>query len=163
MHGGLAFSLTRVSLTDRVKSQAIPLLRRFVRSALRHRVVRYACLGGCLAAIDLLFFSVFAIWVKLPYLWVNAAGFTISTFLNYFLSIRWVFQSGTRYQQESEIVLVFLISGIALALNQLLLYIFVDVISVQLLHAKVFTIACVFFWNYLARHHLVFGAKQSVT
>ena len=131
--------------------------RRLPRSLLRRKVVRYAILGGGIAAIDTVFFITFAIWAELPYLWVNAIGLCISTFINYFLSIRWVFQSGVRYKRRYEMSLVFLISVTALVLNQCLLYLCVSILMVPLFEAKLLTVGSVFFWNYLARKHFVFS------
>ena len=131
--------------------------RKLPRFLLRRKVVRYAILGGAIAAVDTLFFVTFAIWAGLPYLWVNASGLCISMFINYFLSIRWVFQSGLRYKRRYEMSLVFLISVTALALNQSLLYLCVSILMVPLFEAKLLTIGIVFFWNYLARKHFVFS------
>lgn len=120
------------------------------------QIVRYAFVGGSIAAIDLLFFTFFAVWLHFPYLWVNAIGFCMGTAANYFLSIRWVFKSGTRFKRHNEISLIFLISIVGLLLAQLVLFFFAAIVGLPLFFAKILTVASVFLWNYFARKHFVF-------
>lgn len=120
------------------------------------QIVRYALVGGSIAAIDFLFFWVFAVWLSFPYLWVNGIGFCMGTAANYFLSIRWVFKSGTRFKRHNEISLIFLISLIGLMLAQLILFFFAAIVELPLLIAKILTVTSIFSWNYFARKYFVF-------
>jgi putative flippase GtrA len=115
--------------------------------------------GAAAAAVDIGLFMLFAGHLGLPYLRVAAGTFVIATLVNYFLSVRFVFTSGARFERRWEIVLVFAASAIGLLLNQAILAIAVEVGHFPLLFAKVAATGIVFFWNYLARRLFIFAAR----
>jgi putative flippase GtrA len=127
-------------------------------SAERRGFARYFVVGGLSACVDIGLFMLFAKWLGLPYLPVATATFVIATLANYFMSVRFVFVSGHRYGQKHEILLVFLVSGAGLALNALILWLCVELLGFDLLPAKLAATGTLFFWNFLARRLLVFGA-----
>ncbi len=95
--------------------------------------------------------------MALPYLPVAAGSFVVATFVNYFLSVRHVFESGIRFGKQFEIGLVFVVSALGLAVNQTILWIAVAKFGVELLAAKLEATAVVFFWNYAIRRYYIFG------
>jgi putative flippase GtrA len=102
----------------------------------------------------------FAQQMGLPYLRVAAGTFVLATLVNYVLSVRFVFVSGLRFRRRYEIALVFLVSGIGLALNQAILWACVEFAGLGLLVSKLAATAVVFSWNYLSRRHFIFGATH---
>ena len=44
---------------------------------LKRKVIRYALVGGSVAAADIVFFYIFASLLSFNYLWVNAIGFIV--------------------------------------------------------------------------------------
>ncbi|MEJ8566134.1 GtrA family protein [Elongatibacter sediminis] len=120
------------------------------------KIVRYALVGGTAAVVDFLIFAVFAKLLGYPYLLVGALGFILATALNYFLSIRFVFTSGVRFSLRQEFGLVFLISGVGLALHQAVLYAGIGLLGWEMLLVKVLATGSVFFWNFGARAGYVF-------
>ena len=68
---------------------------------------RYAGVGATAATVDFLIFAVFVKLLNFNYLAGGAVGFIIATTINYFLSVRFVFESGVRLGQFSVAVLVF--------------------------------------------------------
>ena len=103
----------------------------------------------------------FAQVLGMPYLRVAAASFTAATLLNYFLSVRFVFVSGLRYTPRWELALVFAVSLVGLGINQLVLALCVGEWGWPLFIAKVSATGSVFFWNYLARRMIIFGAIRA--
>lgn len=120
------------------------------------KVVRYGIVGASAALVDFVIFAVFAKWLGYNYLTVGAVGFVIATTFNYFLSIRFVFESGVRFTFKKEFSLVFLISLIGLGLNQLVLYLGIGVLGWEMLFVKVCATGSVFFWNFGARSQWIF-------
>ena len=114
--------------------------------------------GGIATCVDVGLFMLFAQGLGLPYLRVAACTFVVATAVNYILSVRIVFVSGLRFGRRQELALVFVVSGIGLALNQAILFAAVEWAGGPLLVSKLAATAIVFFWNYLARRHFVFGA-----
>ena len=120
------------------------------------RIVRYFGVGAVAAAVDISLFALFAGYFRYPYLVVGCFTFILATAVNYELSVRFVFQSGVRFARRHEVMLVFAISAVGLALNQAMLYVGVGVMQANLVLAKVFATGCVFLWNYAARSRFVF-------
>ncbi len=129
-------------------------------SAEPKRIARYFLVGGTAACVDIGLFMLFAGLFGLPYLRVAAGTFVVATFVNYLLSVRIVFVSGLRFTRGWEVALVFAVSAIGLALNQLILSLGVEQAGLALLPAKLVATGVVFFWNYLARRLLIFGAAR---
>jgi putative flippase GtrA len=125
------------------------------------RIARYFVVGGVAACVDIGLFMLFAKGMGLPYLRVSAATFVAATLVNYWLSIRFVFVSGQRFRRRWEVALVFAVSAVGLALNQAILALAVERLGTGLLAAKLLATGTVFFWNYLARRLLVFGAVRA--
>ena len=123
------------------------------------KVARYFVVGGVAALIDIGIFAIFAIYFELNYLVVSFFSFTVATFVNYFLSIKYVFSGGIRFSRNREILAIFLVSGIGLFLNQAILYIGVSLFTLDKLLTKVFANGAVFFWNYSVRSLYIFSNK----
>lgn len=120
------------------------------------KIVRYFFVGAIAAMVDIGLFVLLVHGLGFNYLLVGAATFVLATTVNYLLSIRLVFESGARFAQRHEIALVFGVSAVGLALNQLVLYAGVEGLGYPPVVAKVLATGMVFFWNYWARAHFVF-------
>jgi putative flippase GtrA len=125
------------------------------------KIMKYAAVGAAAAATDFLIFAVFAKLLNFNYLAVGAIGFIIATAINYFLSIRFVFESGVRFGFQKEISLVFLISFIALGVNQAVLYFGIGVLGWEMLFTKICATGSVFFWNFGARSKFIFKSLEN--
>jgi putative flippase GtrA len=123
------------------------------------RIVRYFVVGGVAAAVDIGLFALLVEGAGLPWLPVSVVTFVLATLVNYGLSVRHVFESGVRFARHHEILLVFVISGIALAVNQLCLYVLIETMRLPPVVSKVVATGAVFMWNYLGRHRIVFRPK----
>ena len=133
----------------------------FFSSCLEFTVVRYFFVGGAAAVVDLSLFFILARILGFQYLLVGAGAFTVAAMVNYLLSIRYVFVSGARFQANKEFVWVYVISTIGLLLNQIILYIGVDLLQQAMMPSKFAAIGLVFGWNFLARKHFVFKAMPT--
>jgi putative flippase GtrA len=120
------------------------------------RIVRYFFVGGAAAVVDISLFSIFASYLGWPWIPVSVATFIIATLINYFLSIRFVFESGTRHKKHVEVIGVFVVSILALLVNQLVLYLAIEFVGLHLILSKVIATGAVFFWNYYGRRKFVF-------
>ncbi len=67
-----------------------------------------------------------------------------------------VFTSGVRYGKAKEISLVFLVSGMGLLFNLILMYVFVGLFALPGLLSKIAATCIVVVWNYLARKKWIF-------
>jgi putative flippase GtrA len=121
---------------------------------------RYFVVGGFAAAVDIGLFMLLARHFGMPYLRVSVASFVLATLANYWLSIRFVFVSGQRFRRRWEVALVFAVSAAGLAVNALFLWLCVERWHFDLLLGKLAATGGVFFWNFLARRVLIFGALR---
>jgi putative flippase GtrA len=119
-------------------------------------IVRYFFVGGAAAIIDIGVFIGLTKVVQIPWFWSACIAFGVATLVNYLLSIYHVFESGERYQRKHEVLLVFAVSGMGLALNQAIMWLLIENGLAQLLVAKLTAIGCVFFWNYFSRKKFIF-------
>jgi len=120
------------------------------------KVARYFLVGGAAAGVD---FALFAIMVKgLAIGWMPAGvvSFCFATLVNYGLCVRYVFISGVRFRRRQEMLLVFLVSGVGLVVNQAALAALIQVAGCDPLLAKIGATSSVFFWNYGVRRYLIF-------
>ena len=115
------------------------------------QVFKYFLVGGVAAGFDIGFFMLFAGLFEFHWLPVSIISFILATLINYAISIRYVFESGARFEKKLEVVSIFLISGSALAFNQAVLYTAIVLLGWPLLISKLCATGLVFFWNYFWR------------
>jgi putative flippase GtrA len=90
------------------------------------------------------------------YLIVALVSFAIATLVNYFLSIKYVFKSGARYTKSTEIFAVYIVSFFALLINEIILYVLIDLLFIEMIFSKIMATGIVFSWNYLIRKNYIF-------
>jgi putative flippase GtrA len=118
--------------------------------------LRYFVVGGLAAVLDIFIFAVFSSWLGFDYLLVGALGYGFCTFLNYWLSIHFVFVSGVRFGKMMELGAVYLVSGVALFLHTALLFALVEFLLLPSFPAKLISSASVLVWNFSARKYWIF-------
>lgn len=137
-------------------------LERFIVSSsitfLDRSIVRYFLVGGIAAVVDISIFSIFAKVLGYNYIFIGAISFTVATFVNYILSIRFVFQSCVRYSKRSEVIVVYAVSAAGLLINLIVLYLCIGIFHVEKIISKVIATGIVFFWNYFIRKYYVFNS-----
>jgi len=120
------------------------------------KIIKYFFVGAIAALTDISLFYIFARLLGYNYLIVAFFSFIIATFVNYILSIMYVFKSGIKFSKKKEISLIYIISSIALLINQISLYVLIDLITVEMTLSKVIATIIAFFWNYLIRRNYIF-------
>lgn len=120
------------------------------------RILRYFFVGGAAAITDISLFSLFCGYLDWPWLPVSIGTFFLATLVNYFLSIRFVFESGIRHKKHFELMGVFIVSSLALIINQAALYITIEISDLNLIVSKIIATGIVFFWNYFGRKNFIF-------
>ncbi len=126
-----------------------------------HRMIRYCFAGGLAAIVDLSIFAIFSLWMGYNYLVVAGAGFVVATAVNYWLCIRYIFESGARFGRHAEITGIFMVSGVGLFMHEIFLFILHENFGIHQFIAKVAAIGMVFFWNFSARNFYVFARPSN--
>jgi putative flippase GtrA len=127
-----------------------------------NRLIRYFFVGCAGALLDFVLFAALVKLFGLAWYYANVVSFTLATLVHYMLSIRFVFESGARFAKQHEIALVFLVSGMGLALNQAALYGLIILAGLNVLVSKVGATGAVFFWNFIARQRFIFRKASTV-
>lgn len=119
------------------------------------QAIRYFFVAGTGLIFDfvVLFFLTEALGVH--YLISAVAGFSVGLAINYFLSIRWVFNGRTMGDRRLEFLAFAGVGVIGLGINTLGIWILTDKIGVYFLLSKVVITGFVFAWNFLARRRLL--------
>lgn len=118
--------------------------------------IKYFFVGGTAAIVDIGLFALFASHLGWHWLPVSIFTFCLATLVNYFLSIKYVFKSGSKHKKHIEIIGVFIVSSLALLVNQLFLYLFIEWLNWHLIISKLLATLSVFFWNYFGRSRIIF-------
>lgn len=120
------------------------------------KIVKYFFVGGAAAIVDVGLFFIFAKFLAYNYLIVGFFTFIIATFVNYSLSIKYVFRSGKKYKKNYEVFLVYIVSATSLAINLFLLYVFHELLVVDVGLSKIIVTGLLFFYNYSVRKYFIF-------
>ena len=124
------------------------------------KIARYFVVGGASAVVDFALFGILLLILGSEKWFVSAAAsFIVATGFNYLLSIRMVFSAGVRFGRGHEIMLVFLVSLVGLALNQFTLWLFHQMLGWNVWVAKCIATASAFLWNYTARNSFIFRER----
>lgn len=121
---------------------------------------RYIFVGGLATVAD---WAVFYLLDKLNPHWMylsTAVAFIVGLGVNYILSISFVFPHGSSHNKLTEF-LVYLVTGIiGLGLTELLMFVFVDRMSLGHMTAKVIATAAVFAWNFGSKKILLYRKRH---
>ena len=75
----------------------------------------------------------------------------VSVIYNYILSVRWFFEVYENGDKRKEFVIFIVLSLIGLGLNQLLMWVFVSMIHIFYMVAKIIVTAIVMLYNFITR------------
>ena len=95
----------------------------------------------------LLFTEVFGI----SYLISSALSFTVSVFINYLLSLTFVFDAKKDANKLNEFIVFVVLSVIGLGINQLLMWFIVEKLHIMYQIAKIGVTAIVMIYNFISR------------
>lgn len=126
-----------------------------IRKAHKSQVFRFLLVGGLCAGVEFLLFALLVHAFQVEYLHANLASLLVAVVLNYIISRRHVFKTG-RYSGRVEFIAFAIFSAIGVALNQYLVWWFVEQAKFDVNAGKVLAIGLVAVFNYLTKKHIVF-------
>ncbi|RDV16700.1 GtrA family protein [Pontibacter diazotrophicus] len=127
----------------------------FIRRAHKSQVVKFLIVGGLCAAVEFLLFALLVHRLELEYLHANMASLIVAVVLNYLISCRFIFKRG-RYSGKVEFAMFVLLSAIGVALNQYLVWSFIEQVELHVYAGKIMAIGLVAVFNYFTKKHIVF-------
>lgn len=121
------------------------------------QLFRYLFIGGFAFLVDFGLLYLLTDHVHLPYLHSACFSFIAGLTVNYFLSIKWVFNKDNKDVSSAFTdFLGFAIIGlIGLGLNALIMWIATEHIGTHYLVSKIISTIMVFFWNFIGRKYFI--------
>jgi putative flippase GtrA len=85
------------------------------------------------------------------YLIANAISFTVSVIFNYICSMKFVFTGKEGMSKHKEFIIFVILSVLGLLLNELLMWVGVDICHIYSMITKIFATAIVMVYNFITR------------
>lgn len=95
-----------------------------------------------------------------PYLASTTIGFTVSVIFNYLASMRFVFAHKEDMSRRREFIIFIVLSVIGLGLNDLLMFLGVDLVGIDYRITKIIATAVVMVYNFVSRKLLLDAGQE---
>lgn len=115
------------------------------------QIFKFAIVGGIATVIDFVFLYIFREFCHFPILVSNTLSFCISVIYNYIASVKWVFDVNKEKDAKKQFIIFIVFSVIGLLLNDLIMWISVDFLSIYYLLAKIIATSIVMIFNFVTR------------
>ena len=128
-------------------------------SKLVSQFLKFGVVGAIAFAIDYGLLIFLTEVFQIPYLISATISFTISVVFNYLASMRYVFSSKENMSRRREFFIFVVLSAIGLLLNNLFLWIGVDVLFIDYRVSKIVVTGLVMSWNFVTRKIFLDGGR----
>ncbi|MGI6096118.1 MAG: GtrA family protein [Lachnospiraceae bacterium] len=123
------------------------------------QIFKFGVVGFLCFFIDYGFMILLTEAFHINYLVSSAVSFTISVAVNYILSMRYVFQGKENVSKAAEFAVFVVLSVLGLGINQLVMWVTVELLGIFYMIAKIGATAIVMVWNFVTRK--IFLEKRS--
>lgn len=120
--------------------------------------LKYIAVGGASAAIEFSLFTLFYVILAWPLLLANSCGLVITLLFHFNMQKRWTFRDSQSLRRQLPRYL--LMVSIAALLNTALMYLFVAVLGIHALLAKILQIGLVFGFTFSFSRLVVFASQS---
>ena len=115
------------------------------------QIFKFGIVGGIATVIDFVFLYIFREFCHFPVLVSNTLSFCISVIYNYIASVKWVFDVNKEKDAKKQFIIFIVFSVIGLLLNNAIMLLTVDFLSIYYMLAKVIATAIVMVFNFVTR------------
>lgn len=115
-----------------------------------NQILKFGVVGIIAFLIDYILLFILTEFFNIYYLLSAVISFSVSVIFNYILSIKWVFDVKQK-QGFKEIFIFISLSIVGLGINQLCMWLGVDIINIHYMIVKIFATAIVMVYNFISR------------
>ena len=115
------------------------------------QIFKFAIVGGIATVIDFVFLYFFREFCHFPVLVSNTLSFCISVIYNYIASVKWVFDVNKEKDAKKQFIIFIVFSVIGLLLNNAIMWVTVDFLSIYYMLAKIIATVIVMIFNFVTR------------
>ena len=115
------------------------------------QIFKFGIVGGTAFILDFAFLYFFREICKFSLLFSNTLSFSISVIYNYIASVKWVFHVNQEKNSKQQFILFIIFSIIGLFLNNLIMWLCTDILSIYYLLSKIIATALVMIFNFITR------------
>ena len=115
------------------------------------QLVKFGFVGGIAFLIDYGFLYIFTEYFHLYYFVSSILSFSISVIFNYVASVIWVFDVDKEKSKVRNFIIFIFLSVVGLAINQLIMWFGVEVLSYYYMLVKLVATVIVMVFNFVTR------------
>lgn len=115
------------------------------------QIFKFAIVGGIATVIDFVFLYIYREFCHFPVLVSNTLSFCISVIYNYIASVKWVFDVNKEKDAKKQFIIFIVFSVMGLLLNDLIMWISIDFLTIYYLFAKIIATFIVMVFNFVTR------------
>ena len=115
------------------------------------QIFKFGIVGGIATVIDFVFLYIFREFCHFPVLVSNTLSFCISVIYNYTASVKWVFDVNKEKDAKKQFIIFIVFSVIGLLLNNAIMWLTVDFLSIYYMLAKIIATVIVMVFNFVTR------------
>ena len=115
------------------------------------QIFRFAIVGGIAFIIDYVTLIICKEVFQLPTLLSAAIAFTVSTVVNYILSVKWVFDVSDKHSGKRNFIIFIIFSLMGLGLTELIMWFGEDLLRISYLIVKIVATIIVMIFNFITR------------
>lgn len=115
------------------------------------QIFKFGIVGVVATLIDFIFLYLFKEFCHFPIVVANTLSFCISVIYNYCASVKWVFNVNHEKDAKRQFIIFIIFSVIGLLLNDLIMWISTDLLSVYYLLSKIIATIIVMVFNFITR------------
>lgn len=115
------------------------------------QIFKFIIVGGTATVIDFIVLFILKEFIGLNEIVANTISFTVSVIYNYIASVKWVFDVDEDKNKSKQFITFITFSIIGLLLNNLILWICIDKLSIYYLIGKAIATGIVMVFNFITR------------
>lgn len=115
------------------------------------QIFKFIVVGGTATVIDFVVLFILKEFIGLNEIVANTISFTVSVIYNYIASVKWVFDVDQDKSKSKQFITFIVFSIIGLLINNLILWICIDKLSIYYLIGKAIATGIVMVFNFITR------------